>query len=91
MRKELKYLSMALSEPRHPYVAIVGGAKISGKIDVIEKFLTLADHVLIGGAMTYTFLKAQGLGVGSSLLEEEKLGLAEDLLARAAGKLVLPN
>ncbi len=91
MQKELKYLSMALSEPRHPYVAIVGGAKISGKIEVIENFLTLADHVLIGGAMSYTFLNAQGLGVGSSLVEDEKLDLAKDLLGRSGDKLVLPT
>ncbi len=91
MQKELKYLSMALREPRRPYVAIVGGAKISGKIDVLESFLKSADRVLIGGAMAYTFLKAQGVGVGSSLVEEEKLDLAADLLERAGGKLALPS
>ena len=91
MRKELKYLSMALRQPRRPYAAIVGGAKISGKIDVLESFLSIADRVLIGGAMTYTFLKAQGVGVGSSLVEEEKLDLAAGLLARAGGKLMLPG
>lgn len=91
MRKELQYLSMALREPRRPYAAIVGGAKISGKIDVLESFLKIADRVLIGGAMTYTFLKAQGIGVGSSLVEDEKLDLAADLLARAGGKLALPS
>ncbi len=91
MQKELKYLSMALREPRRPYVAIVGGAKISGKIDVLESFLKSADRVLIGGAMAYTFLKAQGIGIGSSLVEEEKLALAADLLARAGGKLALPS
>ncbi len=61
MQKELKYLGLAVSSPEHPYLAIVGGAKISGKIDVIESFLKLADKVMIGGAMTYTFLKAKGL------------------------------
>lgn len=91
MRKELQYLSMALRAPRRPYAAIVGGAKISGKIDVLESFLKIADRVLIGGAMTYTFLKAQGIGVGSSLVEDEKLDLAADLLARAGGKLALPS
>ena len=91
MRKELQYLSMALREPRRPYAAIVGGAKISGKIDVLESFLKIADRVLIGGAMSYTFLKAQGIGVGSSLVEDEKLDLAADLLARAGGKLALPS
>src|SRR5690606_32660508 len=60
MQKELEYLAMAVKDPKRPYVAIVGGAKISGKIDVIESFLRLADRVLIGGAMTYTFLKARG-------------------------------
>ncbi len=91
MQKELKYLAMALREPRRPYIAIVGGAKISGKIDVLESFLKPADRVLIGGAMTYTFLKAQGICVGSSLVENEKLALAADLLERAAGKLALPS
>jgi 3-phosphoglycerate kinase len=81
---------MAVANPRHPYVAIVGGAKISGKIDVIDNFLKLADKVLIGGAMTYTFLKAKGLDVGGSLVEEEKLELATETMAKAGGKLVLP-
>ena len=71
MEKELKYLSMAVSDPERPYVAIVGGAKISGKIDVLRSFLKLADKVLIGGAMTYTFLKARGVAIGSSLVEDE--------------------
>ena len=90
MQRELEYLSMATSAPRHPYVAIVGGAKISGKIDVIRNLLILADKVLIGGAMTYTFLKAQGLGTGASLLEEGKVELARDLLKQAGERLVLP-
>jgi len=91
MRKELHYLSMAVSKPEHPYVAIVGGAKISGKIDAIENFLKIADRVLIGGAMTYTFLKAQGLEVGGSLVEEEKLDLARETIAAAGPKLLLPS
>jgi len=91
MQKELKYLAMAVSNPEHPYVAIVGGAKISGKIDVIENFLKVADKVLIGGAMTYTFLKAKGLDVGGSLVEEEKLGLAQETIAAAGDKLMLPT
>ncbi len=90
MQRELEYLSMATSAPRHPYVAIIGGAKISGKIDVIRNLLTVADKVLIGGAMTYTFLKAQGLGIGASLVEEEKVGLAQALLASAGDRIVLP-
>ena len=91
MQRELKYLSMATSAPRQPYVAIIGGAKISGKIDVIRNLLTVADKVLIGGAMTYTFLKAQGVGVGASLVEDEKLDLAADLLASAGDRIVLPT
>ena len=91
MQKELKYLAMAVSNPEHPYVAIVGGAKISGKIDVIENFLKIADKVLIGGAMTYTFLKAKGLEVGGSLVEEEKLALASETMGAAGDKLMLPT
>ncbi len=90
MKKELEYLAMAVSNPENPYVAIVGGAKISGKIDVIENFLKLADYVLIGGAMTYTFLKAQGVDVGGSLVEDEKLDLAKETIAKAGDKLLLP-
>lgn len=90
MKKELEYLAMAVSNPKKPYVAIVGGAKISGKIDVIDNFLKLADFVLIGGAMTYTFLKADGVDVGGSLVEEEKLDLARETIEKAGGKLLLP-
>jgi phosphoglycerate kinase len=90
MDKELKYLSMALSKPEHPYVAIVGGAKISGKIDVLESFLHRADKVLIGGAMAYTLLKAQGQPVGSSLVEDDKLDVAREVMQRAGAKLMLP-
>ena len=91
MQRELEYLSMATSAPKHPYVAIIGGAKISGKIDVIRNLLTIADKVLIGGAMTYTFLKAQGIGVGASLVEEGKLDLAADLLAHSGDRIMLPT
>ena len=91
MEKELKYLSMAVREPAHPYVAIIGGAKISGKIDVIRNLLEIADSVLIGGAMTYTFLKSQGIPVGGSLVEEEKVNLAADLLKTAGNRLQLPR
>lgn len=90
MDKELSWLSKATATPEHPYVAIVGGAKISGKIDVVENFLRLADKVLIGGAMAYTFFKAQGKEVGGSLVEDEKLELAKETMAKAAGKLMLP-
>jgi len=91
MQRELEYLSMATSAPKHPYVAIIGGAKISGKIDVIRNLLTIADKVLIGGAMTYTFLQAQGVGVGASLVEEEKLDLAADLLVHSGDRIMLPT
>ncbi len=90
MDKELTWLSKAIASPEHPYVAIVGGAKISGKIDVIESFLKLADKVLIGGAMAYTFFKAQGKQVGGSLVEDEKIDLAKETLEKASGKLMLP-
>ncbi|HUG80859.1 MAG TPA: phosphoglycerate kinase [Bryobacterales bacterium] len=90
MEKELKYLSMAVRDPPHPYIAIIGGAKISGKIDVIRNLLQIADRVLVGGAMTYTFLKSRGVPVGDSLVEDEKLDLAADLLATAGSRLLLP-
>ena len=90
MEKELKYLSMAVSKPERPYVAIVGGAKISGKIDVLRSFLKLADKILIGGAMTYTFLKARGVAIGSSLVEDEKLGVAREAMDLGGDKLLLP-
>ncbi len=91
VERELKYLAMAVSAPERPYVAIVGGAKISGKIDVLESFLERADKVLIGGAMTYTFLRAQGIEVGSSLVEEDKLEVARTTAAGAGDKLLLPR
>ena len=90
MEKELKYLSMAVSNPARPYVAIVGGAKVSGKIDVLRSFLKLADKVLIGGAMTYTFFKAQGVEIGSSLVEDDKLDVAREALDLGGEKLLLP-
>lgn len=91
IQRELKYLSMTVSSPTRPYIAIIGGAKISGKIDVIRNLLGVADRVLIGGAMTYTFLRAQGVETGTSLVEEEKIGLAGELLAEADGRIVLPR
>ena len=74
MEKELSYLGMALGNPERPFVAILGGAKVSDKLEVIESFLGRVDHLLIGGAMAYTFLKALGLPVGTSLVEDDKLG-----------------
>ena len=90
MEKELKYLTMVTRHPDHPCVAILGGAKVSDKIDVIANLRKIVDKLLIGGAMAYTFLKAQGLPTGKSLVEDDKVQLAKDLLASAGGKLVLP-
>jgi phosphoglycerate kinase len=83
MEKELRYLIGALGDPRRPFVVILGGAKVSDKIQVIENLLKSADAVLIGGAMAYTFLKARGLEVGKSLVESDKTDLANKLEARA--------
>lgn len=82
MQKELKYLGEALDNPRRPFVAILGGAKISGKIDVIENLLSKVDALLIGGGMTYTFLKAKGMNIGKSLLEADKVELAQAVLQK---------
>ena len=83
MEKELAYLGKAVSNPEQPFVAILGGAKVSDKIEVVLNLMKLADAMLIGGAMAYTFLKAQGIPVGNSLVEEDKLDLARGLLAEA--------
>jgi phosphoglycerate kinase len=91
MERELDYLGRALAAPGRPFVAVLGGAKISGKIDVIESLLPKVDRMLIGGAMACTFFKAMGLETGRSLVEEERVSMAEALLARSAGKLVLPD
>ncbi len=93
MQKELDYLGSALAEPKRPYCAILGGAKISGKIDVINNLIDKVDTLIIGGGMAFTFFKAQGKEIGSSLLEAEKLDLAKELLDKFAGskvKLLLP-
>ncbi|MCX8214293.1 MAG: phosphoglycerate kinase [SAR202 cluster bacterium] len=90
MGKELKYLQEALAEPAQPFVAILGGAKVSDKIEVIENLLDKVDTLLIGGGMAYTFFKAQGREIGKSLLEEATVPIAADLLAKAGDKLVLP-
>jgi phosphoglycerate kinase len=94
MEKELRYLGDALENPARPFVAIMGGAKISDKIEVIENLLGKVDMLLVGGAMMFTFLKSQGKRIGTSLCEDDKLDLARDLLARAfingASKIVLP-
>ena len=93
MEKELRYLGEALSRPEHPFVAVLGGAKVSDKIEVIENLIPRVDRLLIGGAMAYTFFKAQGKPVGTSLVEDDKLDAAKDILARASERrlqLLLP-
>jgi phosphoglycerate kinase len=91
MAKELEYLQGALAAPERPFLAVLGGAKISGKIDVIEHLLPKVDEILVGGAMANTFFAAMGLEVGNSLVEPDKLALATDLLTRAGSKLALPS
>ena len=86
MQKELKYLGMALSNPIRPFVAILGGAKISGKIDVIINLMDKVDALLIGGGMAFTFYKAEGKEIGKSLLEADKIDLAKDILKKAQDK-----
>ncbi|MBZ5654540.1 MAG: phosphoglycerate kinase [Acidobacteriia bacterium] len=94
MEKELRYLGRALENPEHPFVAILGGAKVSDKIGVIQNLLTKVDVLIIGGGMAYTFLKAQGESIGKSLVEEDKVQLAKDLLQQAKAhkvKFLLPT
>ena len=90
MEKELRYLGMALEAKERPFVAILGGAKVSDKIQVIESLLPRVDALLIGGGMAYTFLRAGGASTGKSLVEEDKLDLARGLMTKAAGKIRLP-
>lgn len=90
MEKEIKFIGGAVDNPVHPYVAILGGAKVSDKITVIENLLDKADKVLVGGGMMFTFLKAQGYNIGKSLCEDDRLEFAKGLLEKAQGKLVLP-
>jgi phosphoglycerate kinase len=91
MEKELRYLGMALEAPEHPFVAVLGGAKVSDKIEVIESLLPRVDVLLIGGGMAYTFLRATGEPTGKSLVEEDKVELARALLARSGAKIRLPR
>lgn len=91
MVKELDYLGGVMASPQHPFVAILGGAKISGKIDVIQNLLPKVDRLLIGGGMVFTFLRAKGLDVGRSLLEEDRLELARRLIEEAGDKILLPT
>jgi phosphoglycerate kinase len=90
MEKELNYLGSTLSNPAHPFVGILGGAKVSDKLAVIENLLGKVDRLLIGGGMANTFFKAQGLEVGDSLVENDKLDMARGLMDKGAGKIVLP-
>ena len=91
IEKEIEYLNKAANEPEHPYMVLMGGAKISDKIEAIENMLKRADKILIGGGMANTFLKSQGMEVGDSLVEDDALPEAERLLDKAAGKLELPS
>lgn len=90
IEKELNYIGGALANPQKPLVAILGGAKVSDKIMVIDNLLNIADIIIIGGGMSYTFLKAQGFEVGKSLVETDKVELAKEYLAKADGKIILP-
>jgi phosphoglycerate kinase len=90
MQKELQYLGDALSRPKRPFVAVLGGAKISGKIDLISALLPKVDHILLGGAMACTFFAAMGLETGSSLIEPDKIELARQLVASSGDRLVVP-
>jgi phosphoglycerate kinase len=91
MERELRYLGEALENPKRPFVAVLGGAKISGKIDVIEALLPRVDEILVGGAMANTFVLALGFEVGHSLVERDKVDLAKALVAKAGSKLILPH
>jgi phosphoglycerate kinase len=90
MDKEIEYLTKVTKNPDRPCVSILGGAKVSDKIEVIQNLMKVVDRLLIGGAMAYTFLKARGEGVGKSLVEDDKLDLAKQLMAEAGNKLMLP-
>jgi len=93
MEKEIAYIGKAISNPTRPFVAILGGAKVSDKIEVVENLMKIADAMLIGGGMAYTFLKAQGLSIGKSLVEQDKIDLAKKIMAHAKQKnfkLLLP-
>jgi phosphoglycerate kinase len=90
MERELRYLGEALHHPRQPFVAVLGGAKISGKIDLIEALLPKVNEILLGGAMACTFFRAMGLETGNSLVEHDRVDLARNLMTKAGKKLVLP-
>lgn len=90
MEKEIKFLGNAVDNPVHPFVAILGGAKVSDKIGIIDHLLNKADKVIVGGGMTYTFYAAKGIKIGNSLVEEDKIDVAKEIMAKAGDKLVLP-
>ena len=90
MEKEIKFIGEAVEEPKRPMIAILGGAKVSDKIGVIENLIPKADKILIGGGMTYTFYEAKGIKIGNSLVEADKVALAKELIEKAGDKLVLP-
>lgn len=90
MEKEIKFIGNAVDNPVHPFVAILGGAKVSDKIGVINNLLSKADKVIVGGGMTYTFYAAKGIKIGNSLVEEDKIDLAKEIMEKAGDKLVLP-
>lgn len=90
LEKEIDVLANTIDNPKRPFVAILGGAKVSDKIPVIERLLTIADHIIIGGGMAYTFYRAKGMNVGRSLVEEDRIEFAKDMLARSQGKILLP-
>ena len=91
VEKEIKYLAEAVAQPAHPFVAILGGAKVSDKIKLISALLDKVDKIIIGGGMTYTLLKSQGVTIGKSILEADQVDAMKDLLARAGDKIVLPG
>lgn len=90
LEKEIKFLGDVLDHPKHPFIAILGGAKVSDKIGVINNLLNKADKILIGGAMSYTFYAAKGMTTGTSLVEKDKIGIAKEILEKAGDKIVLP-
>ena len=90
VEKELKIMGMALSNPERPFTVILGGAKVSDKIKIIENLVKIADHILIGGGMSYTFLKAKGIEIGSSLLDEDSIDFCKTMLDKYSDKIILP-